>query len=301
MMAQKLISRFMTLMIVSGLMFVGCKKDNPVDSTLSSAVYDDAAYSISGAVGDQSGGATESFGDLLTVQSQGSINKITPLMDGGFEKTTADSGTYDPSTGWWTVSINKTRSNDRVTASVTRTYQFRFWKNDTVYQPFYVTGGDTATKMEFKIINGTGYFKNPHITHHLTQLQGAWLATNINKDTVTISLQENYIRKGVDSVVTMRATRIFDHTLTLTSVNVTTLRFKPTLVKPFAVWRANLANAISGTISGHISATATIIKGENDNVRTIDKDFTVTVGGGNGSISINGNKYSCNMMYGDRP
>ncbi len=297
--AQKLITQFATLMLISGLVFVGCKKDNPVDAALSSAVYDDAAYSISGAVGDQSGGAMESFGDLLTIQSQGSINQTTPLVDGGFEKTTADSGSYNPATGWWTVSISKSRSNMRVTASVTRTYQFRFWKNDSVHQAFYVVSGDTAKKMEFKVVNGTGYFKNPHVVHHLTQVQGAWLASNINKDTVTISLQENYIRKGIDSVTTLRATRIFDHTLTLTSVNVTTLRFKPA-IRTFAAWRDNLVNSITGTIKGHISATATIIKGENDNVKSIEKDFEVTVGSGTGSISINGNKYSCDMMYGDR-
>lgn len=295
------VGKFALAVIASGMILAGCNKDNPVDSAASTAVYDDAAYSISGAVGDQSGGATESFGDLLTLQSQGTLNEVSPSADGGFEKTSADSGTYDQSTGWWTVSISKSFSGSRVTSSITRTYQYRFWKNDAEHQPFYVTNGDTAVTMEFKILSGTGSFETQRVSHHLSQIQGAWLATHINTDTVTITLEENYIRKAVDTVTTPRATRIFDHTLTLTSVNVTTLRFKPTVLHPFSQWRDHLADAVSGTISGQITATTTIIKGTNDHVKSIDKQFTITVGGGEGSISMNGAKYDCNLKYGDRP
>lgn len=298
---MKQIQKTIPIFLLAGIFIAGCQKDDPVSTAVSEAVYEDAAYTISGAVGDESGGATESMGDLLTFQSQGGLNMTTPLADGGFETTTSDSGTYDPATGWWTVSINKTRSNMRVTASITRTYRFRFWKNETQHQAFYVLNGDTAVKMELSIVNGAGYFKNKIVTHYLTQLQGSWLATDINKDTVTITLQQNYIRKGIDSVITLRASRIFDHTLTLTSVNVKTLRFKPTVAKPFVQWRENLANAVSGTIAGNITATATIIRGENDRVTSINKDFVITVGGGEGSIDIEGRKFKGNMRYGDRP
>lgn len=298
---MKQIKQCIPLFLLAGIFMAGCKKDDPISSTVSEAVYEDAAYSISGAVGDESGGATESMGELLTFQSQGQLNMTSPLADGGVETTTSDSGSYDPATGWWTVSINKFRTNIRVTASITRTYQFRFWKNETQHQAFYVVNGDTAVKMELNIVNGTGYFKNKIVTHHLTQLQGSWLATDINKDTVTIVLQQNYIRKGVDSVVTLRASRIFDHTLTLTSVNVKTLRFKPTVLAPFAQWRENLANALSGTVKGNITATATITRGENDKVTSINKDFEITIGGGEGSIDIEGRKFKGNMRYGDRP
>ena len=294
---------WLTVLTALMLLVVGCRKlkDDPVGPQLIATAYDDAAYSIAGAVGDESGGATEVVGDLLTVQSQGKINLSAPSADGGFETTTSDSGLYDPATGWWTVSINKSRTNFRVTASITRNYQFRFWKNETEYQQFYVTNEDTASKMEFKMVSGSGYFKNPHVTHTLTQLQGAWLASNINKDTVTITLTENYIRKGVDSVVTLRASRIFDHTLTLTSANLTTTRFNPRRFQSFMMWRANLANALSGTITGRITATITFIRGEDDKVRNIDREFTVTVGGGDGSIALDGKKFKCDMRYGDRP
>jgi hypothetical protein len=299
---MKCIQYFSVVLLLAGTVGSGCKNDdNPVTSQLSEAAYEDAAYTIAGAVGDDNGGATQSVGDLLTFQATGSLTMVTPTADGGIETVTSDTGTYDPATGWWTVTINRSKSNMRVTMSISRTYQFRFWKNDSVFQQFYIVNSDTAKKMELNIVSGAGYFKNKIVTHHLTQLQGGWLASDINKDTVTITLTKNYIRKGIDSVVTMRASRIFDHTLTLTYVNLTTARYKPSQTKPFLEWRENLANAISGTIKGNITATATIIRGDDDKVRTINKDFEITVGGGEGMISMDGKKFRGDMKYGDRP
>lgn len=292
---------FFALLLV-GMGWSGCKNnDNPITSQLSEAAYEDAAYTIAGAVGDDNGGATQSVGDLLTFQATGSLNLVSPTADGGIETVAADTGTYNPTTGWWTVTISRSKSNMRVTMSLTRTYQFRFWKNDSVFQQRYITNGDTAVKMELNIVSGSGYFKNKIVTHHLIQLEGGWLASDINKDTVTITLTKNYVRKGVDSVVTMRASRIFDNTLTLTSVNLKTLRFNPSQTKPFFEWRDNLAKAISGTIKGNITATATIIRGDDDKVRTINKDFEITVGGGEGTISMDGRKFKGDMKYGDCP
>lgn len=299
---MKQLQYFFFALLLMGMVWSGCKdNDNPITSQLSEAAYEDAAYTIAGAVGDENGGATQSIGDLLTFQANGSLNVVTPTADGGVETVTSDAGTYDPATGWWTVEISRSKTNNRVTMSLTRTYQFRFWKNNTQYQQYYVTDNDTAVKMELNIVSGTGYFKNKIVTHHLTQLEGGWLASDINKDTVTITLTKNYVRKGVDSVVTLRASRIFDHTLTLTLVNLKTLRFKPSQARSFLEWRDNLANAISGTIKGNITATATITRGDDDKVRTMNKDFEITVGGGEGMISMDGRKFKGDMKYGDRP
>jgi hypothetical protein len=193
------------------------------------------------------------------------------------------------------------RSNARVVASIERTYQYRFWKNDAEWQQYYVTNGDTAVKMEFKIISGSGYFKNPIVTHKLNELHGAWLATNINKDTVSISLQETFVRSGVDSIVTYRVTRTLSHTLTITSANITTLRFKPSLLHPYWTWRLNFPNTIRGTVSGNYSATITKEKGDYYKETSIDKDFTVTFSGGEGNISIEGRGgFRCDVGSGRR-
>jgi len=276
--------------LLLGVFIAGCEKgNNPVDAPLTASAANDAAYSIAGAMGDQSGGAVESYGDLLTVQSTGSLQASVSLGKGDIETISADSGTYNPVDGWWTVTISKTRSNSRVTSSIERTYQYRFWKNDAEWQQYYVTNGDTAVKMEFKIVSGSGYFKNPILTHKLDSLQGAWLATNINRDTVTITVQETFLRSGVDSIVTHNVTRTLTHRLTINSANIKTLRFKPSMLRPYLTWRLNLPHAISGTISGHYTATITKQKDDYYSENTIDKDFTVTFNreeGGN--ISIGG-------------
>lgn len=293
--------RTIAAFVMLGIMVTGCEKDNPLSAIGEASVEQDAAYSIAGAMGDESGGAAESFGDLLTVQSTGSLNVSTTLGKGIVETVTADSGTYDPVSGWWTVTISKFRSNGRVTASIERTYEYRFWKNDAEWQQYYVVNGDTAVKMEFKIVSGSGYFKNPIVTHQLTELHGAWLATDINNDTVTITLQDPFVRSGVDSIVTHRVTRTLTHTLTINSANITTLRFKPSLLKPYWTWRLNLPNAISGTVSGHYSATITKEKGDYYKETSIDKDFTVTFGSGEGNISIGGRGgFRCEIGSGHR-
>jgi hypothetical protein len=204
-----------------------------------------------------------------------------------FEAVHSNHGAYESLTGWWTVKITRSHKG-RVTSFEARTYQYRFWKNSTQFQEHYVVNGDTAVNMEFKIISGTGYFKNSTLTHRLTQLQGSFLVTDINKDTVTITLQNDYIRNGIDSIVTKRITRILTHTVTIFKeyTQIHAPRFFPSNQKPIAHWRNEFHKTVSGIMHGHISAGVTMLNGEYYTERTIDKDFTVTFAGNNGEGSI---------------
>lgn len=287
---------FLSLFIVAALMFTGCEKATDATED-SSVVMEDAAESISAAVGDESGGTTENLADVMIVSGGGSIGAASPVMDGA-DVVTFGPPVYDSVSGWWTVTVNRSKSNNLVQRSITREYKYKFLRNGT-FQRNYIVGADTATSLKSWIVSGSGYFTGPRVSHALTQLKGAWTASNINKDTVTITLDSAYVRSGTDTITTRNTKRTHTSTLTITAVNVKAPRFRPLLSTS---WRNNFANAISGTISGRYVAAITFQNGDLYRERNVDREFTLTVGGGNGSLTIGGNstRYSVDMTNGQR-
>ncbi len=286
------IKQFFSAALIAGLFFTGCDKStDPV--TESEAMYEDAAESIAASVGDESGGATESFADVMIAGGGGAMGSAAPVMDGE-DQVTAGVPTYDSTTGWWSVSVSRTMENMRVTRSITREYRYQYQKNGTP-QKHFVTSGDTATTLKFRIVSGTGVMKNLRVSHTLTQLKGAWTSSNLNKDTVTITLDSNYVRSATDTIKTNLMLRTHTGTLTLTSVNVKAPRYRPLIA---GAWRDNFHNAVSGTISGNYTAAITFQRGDAYKERSINRDFTVTIGGGEGSLNINGRKFKVNMRDG---
>jgi hypothetical protein len=181
---MKTTTLFLSIVVIAGIFLAGCDKSTE-PATDSSVLYEDAAEAISAAVGDESGGATESFADVMIAGGQGSFGTAAPVMDGG-DLVTAATPVYDSTTGWWSVSVNRSMDNALVQRSITREYRYQFQKNGTVQRNF-ITAGDTATTLKFRIVSGTGMLKNQRVSHTLTQLKGAWTSSNLNKDTVTIT------------------------------------------------------------------------------------------------------------------
>lgn len=285
---------FFTLLIM-GLFIIGCDKstDPVVDS---SVLFEDAAESISAAMGDESGGVTESFADVMIAGGAGTLGSASPAMEGA-DLVTAGVPVYDSLTGWWSVSVNRSLDNMLVQRSITREYQYLFQLNGN-FQKRYIVNGDTATTLKFKIVSGTGYFNNARVSHHLTHLSGAWTSSDINKDTVTISLDNIFVRSGVDSIKTRNLLRTHNSTLTITGVNVKAPRYRPL---DHTTWRNNFYRAISGTISGNYSATIAFQRGDAYKERSINRDFTITVGDGEGNLFFNGGeRFRINLSNGQR-
>ncbi|MFA6469041.1 MAG: hypothetical protein WCW35_09090 [Bacteroidota bacterium] len=276
--------KYFLAVVCAAVLLTGCTNESePTDEILS----EDAAESISAAVGDESGGATDNFADVMIAGGGGSFGSAEPVIDGP-DKVAAGLPSYDSLTGWWSVSVVRERMNDRIQRSITREYQYQFQKNGTV-QKFYAAGSDTATTLKFKIISGTGYFRGPRVSHTLTKLSGAWTANEIDKDTVTITLDSTYVRSGSDSIKTRNMLRTHTGTMTITGVSVKALRFKIRESELQRLqWRNDFPNTISGTISGNYTATITHLRGEAYKERSINRDFTITVGGGEGTLTING-------------
>lgn len=273
-----------------GLFLTGC--DRSTDATDNTIVYEDAAESISAAVGDESGGATETLADVSIAGGGGALGTAMPVMSGDGAMVSATTPVYDDITGWWSVSVNRSKDNYLVSRSITREYRYQFQKNGVV-QKFAVTGSDTATTLKARIVSGTGFFVGPRVSHALLSLKGAWTVSNINKDTVTVTIDSAYVRSGTDTIVTRNMKRTHTSTFTISSMAVKALRYRNSWgTIPAASWRTNFSKTISGTISGHYTAAITFQRGDLYKERNIDRDFSMTVGGGDGSLSINGNKGS---------
>ncbi|MEI7906043.1 MAG: hypothetical protein WCI84_01665 [Bacteroidota bacterium] len=286
---------FFPVLLIGGLFVAGCDKstDPPANNSI---LYEDAAESISAAVGDESGGATENLADVMIASGVGSFGAVIPQIDGA-DLVTAGIPVYDSLTGYWSVSVNRSFESALVQRSITREYRYQFQKNGIVQKNF-MTGTDTATTLKFKIVSGTGHLHNARVSHYLTQLKGAWTSTNINKDTVTITLDSVYVRSGTDTITTRNMLRTHTGTMTLTGVNIKAPRFRPL---SYISWRSNFHRAISGTISGNYTALITFQRGDAYKERSINRDFTITVGEGEGSLTINGGgKFIVGMLDGQR-
>ncbi|MCK9410008.1 MAG: hypothetical protein WCX28_06980 [Bacteriovoracaceae bacterium] len=285
-----------SVLVIAGLTLIGCDKSTEA-TTDNSILLEDAAESISAAMGDASGGATETFADVTIASGGGSMETAAPVMDGA-DRVNAGTPVYDSLTGWWFVSVNRSRGNGMMQRTITREYRYQYQKNNEVRKE-YITNGDTATTLKFQIVSGTGTFSGPRMTHALTTLKGAWTSSNIHKDTVTITLDSNYVRAGTDTIRTRQLTRTHTGTMTITAMNVRTLNYRPSLSSS---WRTNFSNSISGTLSGRYTATITFEKGELYKERSVDREFTITVGGGTGSLNLGGNngRFSIDMLNGQR-
>jgi hypothetical protein len=297
---MKHLQQIFTIVVIGMFFIAGCKDDDPLTAADSSALFEDAAETIATAMGDESGGAVDSYADIMNVAGGGSFS-VTLAKTSGTEIVTAGNPVYDSVSGWWTVTVDRSRSNMMTSASIQREYRFQFQKNGVV-QKFRITGADTATTMKFRIVSGSGYFSGPRVKHHLTDLKGAWTVTDLNRDTVTLNSDTVYVRSGVDSIITRNMLRTFTHTLNITKMtDVRGPRFRFGRDN-YTQWRNNFSKAVSGTVEGTFKATITFQNGDLYRERSIDRTFVVTFGGGDGNISFGGDgrKFSCDLGSGQR-
>lgn len=293
---MKQLLTFCSLLVIAGIFFTGCDVNND-DSGDTSILYEDAAESISASMGDESGGAMESFADISSVAGGATISTSLAKMNGENSTMTVTSPpVYDAVTGWWTVTIDRSRSGAIVSASVQRVYQYQFQKNGVVQQ-YRISGTDTANTLKFKIVSGSGFFRNGHVHHKLTRLTGGWTAVKIDNDTIVVNSDTTFVRSGIDSIVTRNMVRTFTHTTTMEFINVKLLRYKPLLT-----WRTNFRQAVSGMVNGTYNATITFERGDAYKERIISSTFSITLGAGEGSLTLHkgGGKFFMDLNEGKR-
>lgn len=282
---------FFTFLLFSFIFVAGCKKNdtvtNPATTTQDPQATQDAATSIGGSLAINNGGILDQVADLLnTPTTTGILNKS--INSDPNEISTA-TFSYDSTTGWWTVNIDRTRSGILWYAHYTREYMHQFLNSSGVFQKKYIDNGDTAYSVNHKIVGGTGTFYNLWLSHKLTGLSCTWTGINTNTPTVTINTSSPYSRSAIDTIFgSGGGVRTLDHTLTVNFVNV---------VGPRGTgldWWLKT----SGTLTGHYHAVVIFEKGTTYNEHTIDRDFTVTLGGTKLVIVVGGVTYQADPNTG---
>jgi hypothetical protein len=269
-------------------MVVGCGEDKASGTDASNPSSDqDAAAVVAQDLGAGSGGATDEINDLMKLAKASPIESIK--WSGASNGLNPSDLSYDAGTGTWTLEFSRTRGIETGMrySHVERTYTWQFRKSDGQPQVSYVVGTDTAYSIQFNIVSGYGYHKSPRITQHLTALEGDFLAMGTNKNTIVIN--GNYLRSAIDTITTMRATRVVDHTLDLTYTDITIERDAPG-----EAWQ-NMSGAITGTYTADIEFLSGAAYGETH----IERNIVVNVTGGTATIHIRGMSYICNLQDGE--
>ena len=284
----------MAAIAMAVFVLAGCDKNDPASSNENATVAtEDAAESIASAVGSDNGGAMDQLADIAELASIAGIQGDGGAALGKGEQTADIDTSYDPGTGTWTVVISRERGNPDgpYYAAFSRTYTYQFLNKDGQPQKYWLVrnGGqvDTAYTIKFNIVEGTGTHLTPRLSQQLTDLSGAFTATGTNTPLITIN--GTYSRSAVDTITTRNSVRTLDHTLSLNFIDIKIPRGP----------RATYATQITGTITGNYTATATFQRGDLYREKNIDRDFTITLSGGNARIRMNGLDYFGDLLRGE--
>lgn len=265
----KTMQRFFTLSIFAFLFLalVGC---DTTDANLDSADADateDAAESVVIALSEETGGMADQLNDAIAV-----ANGASKTAEGPVEWT------YDETRQLWvgTLDMSRTGEGGR-TGEIHRVYERQFLDDGTPQQD-----RDGADTIIFRIIEGSGGFTGPNVTHTLESLTGEWTITDI--DTDVLSIVGSYAREGLDEVNRNNVSRTLDHEMTA-NVDVT-------------VPKDQTARAATGTATGTYHALRTAIRNGQERTTEIDITFTATFDNGEVTIETSGERFFGNLRLG---
>ena len=280
---------FIGAIAMTATLITGCKKNdsNPLGNSSTVTTSDDvadAADAVSDALASNNGGAMDQVNDVFEIAGGVGVG-VLGKADGD---TTFVGKQYDSSTVSWTTTTFKERSNLPLYYGVwTRVHWLQFRTNGTA-QKFRTTNGVVADTILHQLdpLGNTGYFYTPRLVHHLLSISSNWIASNTNTDTVTIN--GSYKWSGIDTIEApfARKGRVLNHTITLTFVNV----------KGPTGARLARSEKTSGEIDARYQATVTTPAGT---TYTVDKSFTIILGGGDATFSIDGSKFVSDLATGD--
>ena len=280
-------------LLLMGL-FSGCQRGNPVNAGGGITALDDAAASLADALGTNNGGAFDQIGDVVTIASASGMQNEGGALLGNYASDssyTSVTKSYDSISGWWTLTLSRHRSGEFGYAQMYREYRYQFLNSGGNVQQYWLTGPDTAYSIHFKIVSGTGDHHTPRLDHHLLSLSGEWMVTGTNTGTITVNTYNGgaYTRVGSDTITTDNAVRTLNNTLTMTFVDVTGPRYS----------RMQFGARPSGTITGTYHAQITFTRGSLYSEKTIDRSFTITLGGdGHGDIQCGGRRFHADIGLG---
>lgn len=260
---------------VSSFGLAGCdKSDSPsaTTNTETTIASEDAAAVVAAAVASDDGGVNDQLTDVADFVQSGMIQSVPQLSVANQTRNgVIKERTFNSADTTWTIKLERAFSNNKVTSSWTREYQYWFSKNG-FKQQYYNDANGTADKVGFVIVPAgcSGTFKNPVVTHELKSLEGSLTGLiDLAANTLTVNSVTPYKRSGEDTISTRNAIRTSDHTLTLVLKDVVVPLQYPRPIRDLYV------RATSGTITGEYVADVTF---ENNNLyteKTVTRNFTI--------------------------
>jgi len=285
---KKILIRFgVILSVLSFLCLAACGDNDNVSTPTTTPTADrDAAEAIASDIAYETGGTVDQIADVCMFANADGMTKMSSKYP---DRSFVIQKTYNTVTGVWTIHIERERGIAETIpyAYFSRDYTLQYLNASGIAQQHYVAGADTATTILFNVIQGNGRHITRRLSQQLNQLTAHWTVTNANQDIVTIN--GDYNRAAIDTLSYWNRKRISDHALQLNIQDLTVPRGE----------NVNVANTLSGHITGHFHADITFIQGTAYNEGVVDRDIDITIGSGQGNIVINGLTYRSDISSGE--
>jgi hypothetical protein len=181
---QKLFPIFPSLLAL--FLFTGCSKDsatNPLNTDLPTA-NKDISEAVASSIAMDNGGIVDQLADLAAIATESDSFAMAKLWAGS-----AGAPNYDSVTGTWQLQFTRERGEPGgpFHAIFSRTYTYQYRNRNGEPQKQWLVNSDTAYSIQFGILEGNGECRTLRICQQLNNMNGSWLATGVNTDTLIIS------------------------------------------------------------------------------------------------------------------
>ncbi len=291
---QKSVLVYFFFTIFTILFWVGCSDDDntvqPPSENLSKEASQDVSESISGSVGQETGGATYEMSVIsmaATPEGVSSLSKSLAKTSDG-ETPASTISIYDSINGIWNITVSREWSHwtGLRYAKVNRQYTLQYLNKLGIPQKNWIVGSDTAYSIKFKIISGTGEHVTIRLSQKLINLSADFTATGTNTNLITVN--GSYNRAATDTIKTRNSLRTSVHSINFTFTNVT-----------FKRGEDDCSNSISGQVNGAFNSHVTFINGNLYTERDINTTFNIDLSNSQAIIYVSGYNYKCNIAYGE--
>jgi hypothetical protein len=253
--------------LMIGALVVGCKSTTEPDST--TPVYDSeaAADLTATALGNQSGGLGMALGDSYELAMNGALPHSS-IQSKGDAITSLKDSSYDPSTGWHTVTITKNITWNKVNITSDFIYQYQLIDTAHQFQAKWKKGLIDTIHVKF---SGTRHRAVGERLIVDDAASGEWWMSGLANFTASPMFSGTYSRSGNDTLLTKdNSERTLNHTMTISFSNDTLIRLVQGSDKYFFL--AGTATSVfhAETGKGIIIDRNTVITFNGDGTATLD-------------------------------
>jgi len=281
---QRSLLIFLLLLVFS--LFTGCSKDSataPLNTDIPTA-NKDISEAVAGSIAMDNGGIVDQLADLAAIATESDSFTVAKLWAGSI-----GAPNYDSATGTWRLQFTRERgeSGGPFHAIFTRTYTYQYRNGNGEPQRQWVVNSDTACSIQFGILEGSGECRTLRICKQLTNMNGSWLATGVNTDTITIS--GTYECIGLDTLRSYQAVRAMQYQLNLMFTNIRCLRGKS----------VDFSRQVTGNMSGTFLANVAFMSGYSYGETNIFRNMNIAMAEGDANITIGSERFMGDLATGE--